>query len=105
MQRLHFCAARTVSRITGTRVSDKFNNFVIKKFEVSELFKFYNNLLILISMLMNLIFANRTRNWEMYLNTLDKWLPVFHTFDKLNYIKCTLCSKDMRLLKEKALLV
>ena len=81
----------------------QFHDFIEKKCKESELFRYWNNVLILISLMHDLIRANRTGNWRLHMKTIKKLQPIFHIMDRVNYSRwCALYLEDMETLEETA---
>lgn len=80
-----------------------FNDFILMRSNESELYKYWNNVAILISLMLDLVRADRTANWQLHLETVEKCIPIFHCLDRINYTRwCSLYLEDMLLLKNKA---
>lgn len=83
-------------------VLQDFNDFILKRSQESELFKYWNNVCILIiSLMLDLVRERRTRNWRLHLQTVEKCLRIFLILDRLNYTRwCSWYLEDMYLFKE-----
>lgn len=64
-----------------------FQKFVKKRREESELFKYWDNVLIIIQLIRDLIRADRTGNWKLHCETMAKLLPLYHIFDHIHYLR------------------
>lgn len=64
----------------------EFNEFIANRSGESEMVR-YNNVLIMVTMMFNLIRADRTGDWLLHLNTVHQLQPVFHALDRTNYLR------------------
>ena len=77
-----------------------FQNFISARCNESELFQYWNNVLILICLMHNLIRADRTGDWHLHLQTVEKLQPVFHAMNRVNYARwCSIYLEDMLMLE------
>lgn len=84
-------------------LSEKFKEFILKRCQESQTFRYWNNVLILIDLMHDLIRADRMGDWELHLATIKKLLPVFHAMDRTNYSRwCSVYLEDMLSLQEQA---
>lgn len=82
---------------------NEFHDFVSLRCTESESLKYWNNVLILINLMFDLIRADRTGDWQLHLRTTRKLIPVFLIFDRINYAKwCALYLEDMLMLEQRA---
>lgn len=82
---------------------DDFNNFIFMRSKESQLFRYWNNAATLISLMLDLVRADRTGNYKLHLETVGKCLPIFHCLDRLNYARwCSVYLGDMHRLKQNA---
>ena len=80
-----------------------FHEFIVLRCEESEMFAYWNNVLILIDLMNDLIRADRTGNWSLHLQTIHKLQPLFHVFDRTNYARwCNVYLEDMLTLQTTA---
>lgn len=80
-----------------------FYAFVFSRCQESKMFRYWNNVLILISLVHNLIRADRTGDWNLHVKTLEKLLPIFHVMDRINYMRfCAVYVEDILALSEKS---
>ena len=64
-----------------------FHNFVLSRCEESEMFRYWNNFLIMTSLMNDLIRADRCGDWHLHVKTVQKLLPIFHVMDRVNYAR------------------
>ena len=64
-----------------------FHDFVEKGCVESEMFKYWNNVLIMISIMQDFIRADRTGDVPLHISTFKKALPLFHIMDRVNYTR------------------
>lgn len=64
-----------------------FRKFVDERRNQSESFKFWDNVLIIIQIIQDLIRADRTGNWKLHCETMTKLLPLYHVFDHIHYLR------------------
>lgn len=84
-------------------LTSDFRNFVLTRCKESDLFNYWNNILVLIGLVQNMIRADRTGNWILHLNTVEKLQPIFHAMDRTNYARwSSVYIHDMLVLKETA---
>uniref|UniRef100_A0ABD2X8Y1 Uncharacterized protein n=1 Tax=Trichogramma kaykai TaxID=54128 RepID=A0ABD2X8Y1_9HYME len=87
----------------GFNLAELFNEFVKVSCSESELFKYWNNVLLLINLLFDLIRADRTGNWLLHLDTVEKLQPIFLIMDSTNYSRWSaVYLSDMQSLPQKA---
>ena len=73
-----------------------FINFVNNRCEESDFFKYYNNVIIMISLMLNLIRADRTGNWHLHMQTIEKIQPILHAMGRINYARwCSVYLQDI----------
>lgn len=58
-------------------IHENFQSFIDLRRKESELFKYWDNLLILIQLIKDLILADRTGNWDLYVESIKKCYPCF----------------------------
>lgn len=93
---------KELSKNCSTLISD-FNEFVLTRCSESEMFKYWNNVLILISLMNNLIRADRSGDWLLHIETIEKLQPIFHVMDRTNYARwCAVYLHDMKNLSQTA---
>ena len=63
-----------------------FYTFVEHQCQVSNLFKYWNNILVLISLMLDLVRADRMGDIRLH-NSLIKAMPLFLAFDRVNYAR------------------
>lgn len=68
----------------STLLSD-FHSFIETRCKESELFQYWNNFLILTTLMHDLIRADRTGDWKLHMSTIKKLQPIFHIMDRTNY--------------------
>jgi hypothetical protein len=82
---------------------DDFDAYVAKERSQSETFAYWDNFIQMVSLLKDLIRADREGNWVLHLHTVQRLLPLFAAFDCTNYLRwCSLYLEDMRKLPESA---
>lgn len=64
-----------------------FHNFIISRCQESELFHYWNNVLIMVNLMNDLIRADRSGNWSLHVETVQKVLPIFNVMDRVNYTR------------------
>lgn len=64
-----------------------FHSFIYSRCKKSEMFKYWNNFLLLSSLMNDSIRADRTGDWKLHCECLKKTLPLYHVFDRTNYAK------------------
>lgn len=83
------------------KLLEEFNAFIEEACKKSEVFKYSNNGLILIDLLLHLIRADRTGDFTLHLKVIGKLQAIFHIIDRTNYTRwCAIYLADMLLLKE-----
>ena len=86
----------------ATRVEDLLTRF--KQETSSKLFKFWDEYIEMILLLLQFIRAEREGDWELHLKVTTKTIPYFFAMDRLNYSRWLPgYIMDMRNLQEKAL--
>lgn len=87
---------------TCSELLSEFRDFVVKRCKESELYNYWNSVVILINLMQNLIRADRTGDWDLHLETVEKLLPIFHVMDRTNYSRwCSVYFQDMMALNKK----
>ncbi|KAJ8677211.1 hypothetical protein QAD02_012998 [Eretmocerus hayati] len=80
-----------------------FNEHIVKRCSGSELYHYWNNVLVLINLIQILIRAIRTGNFQLLLDTLVEIQPIFHAMDRTNYSRwASIYTEDMLTLKDTA---
>ena len=80
-----------------------FHNFILSRSKESELFKYWNNFLILTSLMNDLIRADRIGDWKLHIKTVHKLQPIFHVMSRSNYARWSaVYLEDMMVLEKKA---
>ncbi|KAJ8668266.1 hypothetical protein QAD02_009929 [Eretmocerus hayati] len=88
---------------TCSSMMNEFKAHILKRCEESELYHFWNNGLTLISLIRDLVHADRTGNFPLRLQTLVKLQPIFHIMDRTNYSRwCAIYVEDMLRLEKEA---
>jgi len=64
-----------------------FKEFTEKRSSESELYKYWNNVLKMITLLRDLVRSDREGNWLLHVHTVQKLLPIFAAFDRTNYLR------------------
>ncbi len=78
-----------------------FNDFREESVAKSETFKYWDTFVTMVSLLRDLIRADREGNWHLHMNTVQSMLPHFAIFDRVNYLRwCSMYLEDMRRLPE-----
>ena len=62
-----------------------FEKFVAIRSNESPMFRYFNNVLIMIGIVHNKHKSIRTGNWNMYVDSLKKQQPIFHVTDRIHY--------------------
>ena len=82
---------------------EDFQDFLNRKNARSETHKYWDTFLNLLTLLNNLIRADREGNWELHLQTVQDLLPLFAVMDATNYLRwCSIYLEDMRKLPSAA---
>lgn len=82
---------------------EDFQNFLDSNNARSETHKYWDTFLNLLTLLNNLIRADREGNWELHLQTVQDVLPLFAVMDATNYLRwCSIYLEDMRKLPSTA---
>ena len=63
------------------------NAFIQQRCKESETFHYWNNVLILISLMHDQIRADRTGDWLLHIRTVHKLQSIFHIMDRVNYAR------------------
>lgn len=71
----------------STILLQEMNDFSQLNMERSEMCRYLEGFLSLVLLLKNLIRADREGNWQLHLKTVQQLLPVFHVFDRINYLR------------------
>ena len=88
---------------SSSELLSEFNEFVESRCQESELYNYWNNVLILITLMHNLIRADRTGDWLLHVETVRNVQPIFHVMDRPNYARwCSIYLEDMIKLQETA---
>lgn len=69
------------------KIYSDFSEYVKKRCKESQLFEYWTNVLKLIQVLRDHIRAERLSDFQLYIETLKKVQPIFHVFDRTNYIR------------------
>ena len=101
---------RTKSQEIMIQISTKMDNMLVdfKTYrdahrDTSETFTFWDDFIQLVSLLKDLIRADREGDWQLHLNTVQSILSLFALYDRTNYLRwASLYLEDMRKLPETA---
>ena len=75
--------------------------FVESRKQINENFKHWSQFIELMSLIQDLLQADREGRWEIHLDAVQRSLPVFAAFDATNYLRwCSLYLEDMRRLDQ-----
>lgn len=87
----------------SSKLIDDFNAFRSDRCEVSETFAFWDQFVKMVSILRNLVRADREGNWDLHLQSLQATLPLFAGCDRINYLRwASVYLEDMRKLPQDA---
>ena len=88
------CTEKASSLIKKLKTDKQVNDFLTKVdafleecSQVSEQCKYYNNFLKIMSRIQNLVRADRTGDFMLYIKTIRELLPIFLGCDGINYLK------------------
>lgn len=71
--------------------------------EQSKICKYWNNVLNMISLMHDLILADRTGNFSLHFKSIQKLQPIFSVMDRMNYFRwSSVYTEDMLSLKDTA---
>ena len=80
-----------------------FKAYVADGRKQSENFSYWDNFIQMVSLVKELLRADREGSWPLHLHTVQKILPLFAVFDCTNYLRwCSLYLEDMRKLPDTA---
>ena len=90
-------------KASSAELINEFDQFVLKGIEESEIFKYWDTFIRLMTHIENLIRSDREGNWTLHLQSVQNLLPIFSAFDSTNYLRwCSLYLEDMYRLPETA---
>ena len=72
---------------TSSRLIDDFNAFRSERCEVSETFAFWDRFVKMVTILRDLVRANREGTWDLHLRSVQAVLPLFAGCDWINYLR------------------
>ena len=88
---------------TSSRLIDDFNAFRSERCEVSETFAFWDRFVKMVSILRDLVRADREGTWDLHLQSVQAVLPLFARCDRINYLRWgSVYLEDMRKLAQDA---
>ena len=88
---------------TASRLIDDFNAFRSERCEVSETFAFWDRFVKMVSILRDLVRADREGTWDLHLQSVQAVLPLFAGCDWINYLRWgSVYLEDMRKLAQAA---
>ena len=88
---------------TSSRLIDDLNAFRSERCEVSETFAFWDRFVKMVSILRDLVRADREGTWDLHLQSAQAVLPLFAGCDRINYLRWgSVYLEDMRKLAQDA---
>ena len=88
---------------TSSRLIDDFNAFKSERCKVSETFAFWDRFVKMVSILRDLVRADREGTWDLHLQSFQAVLPLFAGCDLINYLRWgSVYLEDMRKLTRDA---
>ena len=87
--------------LQSEKLCSDFKQFIEELCNKCETAKYWNTFIEMVSLIKDLIRADREGDWELHLYTVQRLLPLFAIFDKVNYLRwASLYLEDMRRLPE-----
>lgn len=80
-------ASLELNIITDSELRSKFSEFVTTQAQRNSIFRFWNNYLIMVGVLLHFIRATRESDWVSHINSLRLMLPYFYALDRQNYAR------------------
>ena len=72
---------------TSSRLIDDFNSFRSERCEVSQTFAFWDRFVKMVSILRDLVRADREGTWDLQLQSVQAVLPLFAGCDQISYLR------------------